>query len=110
MKAYSGICIESFLAALGMARGAKAIFKGSLPVCSRHGFALINDVLLNDLTEISMSAATIKLSSNSQSVIPKEIRDELHWQAGTQLIQVSSPSGVTLKAATKKRKQFGRSD
>jgi len=57
-----------------------------------------------------MSAATIKLSSNSQSVIPKEIRDVLLWQAGTQLMLVSSPFDVTLKAATKKRKQFGRSD
>ncbi len=49
-----------------------------------------------------MSVATIKLSSKGQIVIPKEIRDELHWQAGTQLTLVSSLSGVTLKAATKK--------
>lgn len=30
-----------------------------------------------------MSVITIKLSSKGQIVIPKEIRDELHWQAGT---------------------------
>jgi AbrB family looped-hinge helix DNA binding protein len=48
-----------------------------------------------------MSVATIKLSSKGQIVIPKEIRDELHWQAGTQLMLVCSPSGETLKAATK---------
>jgi AbrB family looped-hinge helix DNA binding protein len=49
-----------------------------------------------------MSVATIKLSSKGQIVIPKEIRDELHWQAGTQLMLVSSVSGVTLKTAPKK--------
>ncbi|NOT12653.1 MAG: AbrB/MazE/SpoVT family DNA-binding domain-containing protein [Methylococcaceae bacterium] len=49
-----------------------------------------------------MSVAIIKLSSKGQIVIPKEIRDALHWQAGTQLTLVSSVSGVTLKAASKK--------
>jgi len=49
-----------------------------------------------------MSVATIKLSSKGQIVIPKEIRDELHWQAGTQLTLVSSLSGITLKTAPKK--------
>jgi AbrB family looped-hinge helix DNA binding protein len=49
-----------------------------------------------------MSVATLKLSSKGQIVIPKEIRDELHWQAGTQLTLVSSVSGVTLKTAPKK--------
>jgi AbrB family looped-hinge helix DNA binding protein len=49
-----------------------------------------------------MSVTTIKLSSKGQIVIPKEIRDELHWQAGTQLTLVSSKSSVTLKTAPKK--------
>jgi AbrB family looped-hinge helix DNA binding protein len=49
-----------------------------------------------------MSVATLKLSSKGQIVIPKEIRDELHWQAGTQLTLISSVSGVTLKTASKK--------
>ncbi len=49
-----------------------------------------------------MSVAIIKLSSKGQIVIPKEIRDELHWQAGTQLTLVSSLSGVTLRSAPKK--------
>jgi AbrB family looped-hinge helix DNA binding protein len=49
-----------------------------------------------------MSVATIKLSSKGQIVIPKEIRDELHWEEGTQLMLVSSLSGVTLKTAPKK--------
>ena len=49
-----------------------------------------------------MSVAIIKLSSKGQIVIPKEIRDELHWQAGTQLTLVSSSSGVTLKTTSKK--------
>jgi AbrB family looped-hinge helix DNA binding protein len=49
-----------------------------------------------------MSVAIIKLSSKGQIVIPKEIRDELHWRAGTQLTLVSSSSGVTLKTTSKK--------
>ena len=49
-----------------------------------------------------MSVANITLSSKGQLVIPKEIRDELKWDAGTELSLVSSASGVTLKAVTKK--------
>jgi len=45
-----------------------------------------------------MSVATIKLSSKGQIVIPKEIGDELHWQAGTQLSLVTTVSGISLKA------------
>jgi AbrB family looped-hinge helix DNA binding protein len=46
-----------------------------------------------------MSIATVTLSSKGQVVIPKEIRDELQWAAGTQLTLFAGPSGVTLKAA-----------
>ena len=49
-----------------------------------------------------MSLATITLSSKGQVVIPKEIRKELNWHAGTQLSLVSSASGITLKALPKK--------
>ena len=48
-----------------------------------------------------MSTATITLSSKGQVVIPKEIRDRLHWGAGTQITLVSSASGVMLKAVPK---------
>lgn len=53
----------------------------------------------------SLITATIALSSKGQVVIPKEIRDQLHWDAGTQIALVSSASGVTLKAVPK---QTGR--
>lgn len=49
-----------------------------------------------------MATSTATLSSKGQVVIPKEIRDELHWQAGTQLTLISGASGVTLKAAPRK--------
>lgn len=49
-----------------------------------------------------MSTATITLSSKGQVVIPKEIRDELHWEAGDQLMLVSNASGITLKSIPKK--------
>lgn len=48
-----------------------------------------------------MSVATIKLSSKGQIFIPKEIRNELNWQAGTQLTLVSSLSGITLETTAK---------
>ena len=48
-----------------------------------------------------MSIATVTLSSKGQVVIPKEIRDQLHWDAQTQLTLVSSASGITLKAVAK---------
>lgn len=49
-----------------------------------------------------MTTTTTTLSSKGQVVIPKEIRDELNWHAGTQLTLVSSASGVMLKAAPSK--------
>jgi AbrB family looped-hinge helix DNA binding protein len=52
-----------------------------------------------------MSVTTVTLSSKGQVVIPKEVRDELHWESGTQLTLVASASGVTLRAI---RKQTGR--
>ena len=45
-----------------------------------------------------MTSATITLSSKGQVVIPKKIRDELHWEAGTRLTLISSATGVTIKA------------
>jgi AbrB family looped-hinge helix DNA binding protein len=49
-----------------------------------------------------MTVATITLSSKGQVVIPKEIREELHWEAGIQLSLISTPFGVTIKAMPKK--------
>lgn len=49
-----------------------------------------------------MTTAITTLSSKGQVVIPKEIRDELNWDAGTQITLVSSASGVMLKAVPKK--------
>lgn len=49
-----------------------------------------------------MSIATVTRSSKGQVAIPKEIRDELQWAAGTQLTLFSGPAGVTLKAVRSK--------
>ena len=49
-----------------------------------------------------MTIATITLSSKGRVVIPKEIREELRWEAGTELTLVSNASGVTIKAMPKK--------
>ena len=45
-----------------------------------------------------MLIATMTLSSKGQVVIPKEIRDEMHWVAGTKIALVSGASGVLLAA------------
>lgn len=49
-----------------------------------------------------MTTTTITLSSKGQVVIPKEIRDELQWNAGMQIALISGAGGVTLKAVPKK--------
>ena len=55
-----------------------------------------------------MASATISLSSKGQVVIPKKIRDQLHWKAGTRITLVHSASGLTLKEAPKKTgRKFG---
>lgn len=51
-----------------------------------------------------MSMATITLSSKGQVVIPKEIRDELHWEAGAELELISTPTGITLRSRSPKGK------
>ena len=50
-----------------------------------------------------MMAATVRLSSKGQIVIPKEVRDSLHWDVGVELILVTTEYGVMLQ--TKPPKQ-----
>lgn len=44
-----------------------------------------------------MMAATVRLSSKGQIVIPKEIRDILHWDVGVELTLVTTEQGVMLQ-------------
>lgn len=48
-----------------------------------------------------MPIATITLSSKGQVVIPKEIRDQLHWEAGLELTIETTEHGVLLKSSVK---------
>ncbi len=46
-----------------------------------------------------------KVSAKGQVVIPKDVRDRLHWEPGTELEVVDGPAGVMLRtrrAAIKK--------
>jgi len=52
-----------------------------------------------------MSIATVTVSSKGQIVIPKEIREQLHWHAGTQVTLLTGPFGITLKTSPKKTGQ-----
>lgn len=45
-----------------------------------------------------MMAATVKLSSKGQIVIPKEVRDALHWGIGVELTLVTTEYGVMLQS------------
>ncbi len=44
------------------------------------------------------------VSSRGQVVLPKDLRDELHWKAGTKLTVERRPEGVLLKAVEEKKK------
>jgi AbrB family looped-hinge helix DNA binding protein len=39
-----------------------------------------------------------KVSAKGQVVIPKDVRDRLHWEAGTELEVIDGPAGVMLRA------------
>jgi len=55
---------------------------------------------------------TTIVSAKGQIILPKAIRQELQWEAGTQLVVENTPEGVLLKAAalfapTKSEDVFG---
>ncbi len=52
-----------------------------------------------------MLATTVKLSSKGQIVIPKDIRESLHWDAGSEIIVSTTAHGVLLKATPSKNNQ-----
>lgn len=51
-----------------------------------------------------MLASHVKLSSKGQIVIPKIMRDSLHWQTGAELTLIASENGIILQTKQKKTK------
>jgi len=49
----------------------------------------------------AMSIATATLSDLGLVAIPKEFLDEFHWQVGTELKMISSPSSILIQAKPK---------
>ncbi len=47
--------------------------------------------------------STVTLSTTGQVVIPKEIRDALHWETGAELTLTAVGNGILLKETPKKR-------
>lgn len=52
-----------------------------------------------------MNAMT-KVSAKGQVVIPKAVRDRLHWTSGTPLEVIDGPNGVTLRKTSAGREDF----
>ncbi|CAG0987700.1 hypothetical protein ANRL3_02554 [Anaerolineae bacterium] len=52
-----------------------------------------------------MQPVTIKLSSQGQLVIPKSIREELHWDEGVELTLVPVDNGLMLQMPKKAGKR-----
>jgi len=52
-----------------------------------------------------MKSATVKVSSKGQIVIPKEVRDDLHWGNGVELTLVMTEQGVMPHTKTQVEKQ-----
>ena len=52
-----------------------------------------------------MKLATVKMSSKGQIVIPKEVRDDLHWGNGVELMLVMTEQGVMLRTNAQAKKQ-----
>ncbi len=51
-----------------------------------------------------MTALIAKLSSKGQLLIPKELREQLHWEAGIELTLVPTGHGIFLQSSVKKAK------
>jgi AbrB family looped-hinge helix DNA binding protein len=43
---------------------------------------------------------TTLVSTKGQVILPKTIRDQRHWSAGTRLVVEDTPEGVLLRSAT----------
>lgn len=53
-----------------------------------------------------MMVATVRLSSKGQVVIPKDVRDSLHWGVGIELILVTTEHGIMLQTKPKQERRL----
>ena len=56
-----------------------------------------------------MKSTTVKMSSNGRVMIPKDVRDDLGWGAGMELILVVKEKGVLLRTKDQVKKQSVKS-
>ncbi len=56
-----------------------------------------------------MLSATVKLSSKGQVVIPKDVRDSLHWGVGMELVLLATEQGVMLSTKPAEKKLSAKS-
>jgi AbrB family looped-hinge helix DNA binding protein len=72
----------------------------SLPLLARRGDSTYLTFVLPRMNPMAADKLTTTVSTKGQVILPKAIREERRWRAGTRLTIESTPDGVLLKPSS----------
>src|SRR5882672_1617696 len=83
-----------------------------IPLPMRHGMPILTFVLPPEYNMGAVDKPTTIISTKGQVILPKAIRQQRRWEAGTRLVVEDTPDGVLLRPAplfpvTKPKDVFG---